>query len=342
MATTISKTVAPSGGDFTSLSAAVTWFKNNYPNFVTSDIIGVIQITGSWSSPENADNVSITSLTTDATHYLHIYTDATNKASASWSNSKYRLTFTNDNVATLNIGTSFVIIDGLQISNGDYADATAVKVSSTLSSDSKIILRNLLIKGPGTATNDHYGISIYATNANVYAYNCVIYNYATTTTKYIRPVWAYTDTSCTLTMYNCIAIGGDRSFRLSSGSITLKNCYAANAGTACYDTGITLTTCASSDTTGSTGLQNISLSNAGFVNVQSGSEDFHLASTSSPLYHTGTDTSGDSAPMNFTTDLDGQNYYDTGGVRSIGVDEYIETGPPSGPYRSVWVNFSWS
>jgi hypothetical protein len=54
------------------------------------------------------------------------------------------------------------------------------------------------------------------------------------------------------------------------------------------------------------GLQSIAYNTDTFVNVTGGSEDFHLAADGlSPLQGTGTDTSGDAAPMNFTTDIDG-------------------------------------
>jgi len=67
-----------------------------------------------------------------------------------------------------------------------------------------------------------------------------------------------------------------------------------------------MTTCGSSDSTGTSGLQNIPVSTATFVNVTAGSENWHLAGTGSGLYNVGTNTSGDSAPMNFTTDIDGE------------------------------------
>jgi hypothetical protein len=87
-------------------------------------------------------------------------------------------------------------------------------------------------------------------------------------------------------------------YAFASGDVcNARNCAAFGNGTdfqggANWDV---LLTCASSDTTGSSGLQSISYSTSAgayFTNVTAGSEDFNLNSTSSALYDTGTDLSG--------------------------------------------------
>jgi hypothetical protein len=83
-----------------------------------------------------------------------------------------------------------------------------------------------------------------------------------------------------------------------------------------------MTTCASSDTTGSTGLQNIAYDTTNFTNVTAGSEDLHIP-TGSALKDVGTDTSGDAAPMNFTTDIDGET---RSGTWDVGADELVTGG----------------
>jgi hypothetical protein len=80
-----------------------------------------------------------------------------------------------------------------------------------------------------------------------------------------------------------------------------------------------MTTCASSDATGSAGLQNIAANTTNFTNVTAGSEDFHLPAGSA-LIDVGTDTSGDAAPLNFTDDIDGVTRT---GTWDIGADEYV-------------------
>lgn len=318
MATTIKKTVAPSGGDFIDLSSAVAWFKANYANFVTSDIIGEIEITGTWSS-DDTYQADISTITTGPNNYLYIHATGSARHPGYWSNSAYRIT-KSTSAAVLITGVSHVIIDGIQILVPDAQYSYGIRTTGTFSvSGSSLIFRNLLIKAGGATSTSVYGAYLdYSSNQpNVYMYNCAIYGFGTNSDNY--GVYNYSN----LRIYNCVITGGYYGLRNGSGGVcTAKNCYVATSGSGgCYAGTITKTTCASSDSTGSSGLTNKSLSSAGFVSITSGSENFHLASTSSPLYHTGTDTHTDSAPMNFTTDIDGDAYYDTGGVRSIGIDE---------------------
>jgi hypothetical protein len=73
-ASTVTKTVCPSGCDYTTVNAAASYFETNYPNFVTSDIVGEIVIQGDWTSSPDTTAVNISLITTDATRYLSIYT----------------------------------------------------------------------------------------------------------------------------------------------------------------------------------------------------------------------------------------------------------------------------
>lgn len=312
MATIIKKTVAPSGGDFTSLQSALTWFRNNYPNFVSSDIIGEIEISGTWSSADTTPAEIYSTITTDSTHYVYIHTVGDARHPGYWSDSAYRLIVTSGRC--IRFETLDAVIDGLQLKLNHTNSASCCYFTSSASGKS-ILLSNCLLRGGNSTSAAQKGIENVNANVTVYVWNTCIYDISNYTDSYL--VGTYN-----IYMYNCVGIGGYRgTLCYSSGDIVAKNCYIASGSGGCYHTLVSKTTCASSDSTGSSGLTNIAVADAGFVNVSSGSEDFHLASTSSPLYHTGTDTSGDTAPMNFTTDIDGDNYYDTDGVRSIGVDE---------------------
>jgi hypothetical protein len=104
--------------------------------------------------------------------------------------------------------------------------------------------------------------------------------------------------------------------------MTCKNCYArADPGYA-YSGTITKTTCASADTTGSAGLQNIAVNTTNFTNVTAGAENFDLP-LGSALIDVGTDTSGDAAPLNFTTDIVART---RGATWDIGAFEYVAGG----------------
>lgn len=117
-------------------------------------------------------------------------------------------------------------------------------------------------------------------------------------------IFAYSNT-----FYSSGSDALDRQFN-AEGTVTLKNNYAASLVGSAYpagDTWNTKTTCASDDSTGSTGLQNIAYSTstgAYFENVTAGSEDLSIK-TDSALKDVGEDTSGESAPLDFTTDIVG-------------------------------------
>src|SRR6185503_16602425 len=101
------------------------------------------------------------------------------------------------------------------------------------------------------------------------------------------------------TVLNCILSNISASSNnptISSGSYNcaVKNCYANNSGSgSAYGSNLTLTTCASDDSTGTSGLTSVAYSTstgAKFVSITDGSEDFHLQSGSA-LISAGTDLS---------------------------------------------------
>ena len=265
--------------------------------------------------------------TTSATCYILIEGATGHRASASWSTSKYRLEPAN--ATALTIYDDYVYVDGLQIGkssssahyqNGIYYYAISASVEQRVS--------NCLIK---MAKNNSYAESgIFVDDADVVlnVWNTIIYNLGNVEAAANAPL--YCGVATTVNAYNSVFIGGGYyGVRADSeaGTITCKNCYASGSS-AGYSGVDSLTECASSDAnSGSEGLRSVAVNTTQFVNVTGGSEDFHLAGTGSALYRTGTDTSGDAAPMNFTTDIDGDAYYDTGGARSIGADEYVAAAP---------------
>jgi hypothetical protein len=126
-------------------------------------------------------------------------------------------------------------------------------------------------------------------------------------------------------IYSSIIIGGWFGVFNDAGTLTMKNTYGhfsrSEGGYGFYGTR-TMTTCAASDTTGSSdGLRNIAYSissGAKFTSITEGSEDFHLLSGSN-LIDSGTSTHSDAAPFNFTTDKDGVSH---GTTQEIGPYEY--------------------
>ena len=291
MASLLEHTVMPSGGDYTSLDAAIDHLVASHANLVTADVYAEVKIDGTWSSADTAA-VTINGLTTDATRYLLVYAATAARHAGVWSTGKYNLTYT----ATANYEAciqgydEFVRIDGLQIKMiaGSYTGTKAIAVNPAATSD--VRLSNTIICGnPSIAAKLESGVG--------YLWNDIIY----TTGDY----GLYSDAT-TSSVYSCTLVGTVFGIRNVSGTMTAKNCYAKGTADYAYYGTITKTTCASSDTTDSVGLQNIAYNTDAFINVTAGSEDLHLAADGlSPLQGAGTDTSGDAAPMNFTTDIDG-------------------------------------
>lgn len=311
MTTTIKKTVAESGGDFTSVADAVSWFKTNYPDFVTSDIIGEIEITGSWT---NADSSLVsTVITTDATRYLYIHTTGAARHSGVWSTTAHRLVKNSTNIY---FTTMHVHLDGLQVQQTGNGRCIFLTGSGTAH------VSNMLLLGGANGDN----VLEVRGGYTAFIWNVIGYGgaYAGLNTG---------DSGTQVTCYNSVFCkAGARGVYAAGGTVIVKNVYAGGNPTADFTGTMTKTACASSDLTGSEGFREIAVDTDTFKNVTSGSEDFHLASSSSLLYHRGTDTSGDDAPMNFTTDIDGDDYYDTDSKRSIGADEI----PPS---SGGWVEY---
>ena len=75
MASRLYKTVKPSGGDYTTLSACVN---ANEKDLTSSDEYFDIEIDGDWTSTgADTTNVLFDTYTTDATRYINVYTTAT-------------------------------------------------------------------------------------------------------------------------------------------------------------------------------------------------------------------------------------------------------------------------
>jgi hypothetical protein len=257
-----------------------------------------IEIGGTWSSPDTAA-VSISGFTTSAAYYLNIYTVSPARHAGVWDGDKYNLIA---NGSPLTIYDDFVWIDGLQISSS-LATGTEFINCDAQAASSWLRFSNLIIKGIGGSSEAEIGLYLQSANPAVYVWNTIFYKFSTAASGSNSPIYIVGGTAL---IYSTTSIGGYRGINNGGGTVTCKNCYSGGCASDCYYGTITKTTCASSDATGSVGLQNIAVNTTQFVNVTAGSENYHLAGTGSALYNVGTDTSGDAAPMNFATDIDGQ------------------------------------
>jgi hypothetical protein len=307
MATTRTITVAPSGGDATTLAAGFAYAVSTYgADLVSQDEIWNIVIDGTWSSADTT-GVSITGVTTGASNYIYIYTTDDARHSGVWTDNAYKLSVTNRSFGAIIIGEDYVRIAGLQIENTSptAANKHLFYLESQTADACDIRISDCIGKGHNDATHFQYGIYPASTlgTGKVYLWNNTFYNFSTVALSYpvstlgMNGVWY---------VYSSTHIGGQAGIRRdTNGTVTAKNCYCGGQAWACYLGTITKTTCASSDTTGSTGMQSIAVSTDNFRNVTAGSEDYHITATSA-LRNIGTDTSAESDPLGFSTDIDGE------------------------------------
>lgn len=301
MATTVTSTIKSSGGDYSSLSA---WEAAKQANIVTAD---EIQQAECYSFADTT-RVDIDGWTTDSTRYIRIYTPAAERpATPAWDAAKYTLTASFNGDGIIGVYEDYVRIEGIQVRNTD----TGTDAQGVIRANSCVELRvsNCILR------DGRYGLWAYSGATK--CWNTIIYGGASGAVNVNNAADCY--------LYSVSSYGGADGFRIQSGTTTVaKNCYARY-----YPAGWTKTTCASEDTSGTSGLQSISYNTTNFTNVTGGSEDWALPSGSA-LVNVGTNTSGDSAPFDFVLDFSGDT---RSGTWDIGADEYVAAGGtnPKGP-----------
>ena len=268
----------------------------------------VINIIGSWTSADTTA-VTVAGVTTTAANYLLIRAFGSARHAGVWASDKYRLYPAG--AYPLRVQVPFLRVDGLLIGKSSTSGQQACIYLESSATPSDYRVSNCVIRQSGSI-QDEPGIYVVSSNAVLKVWNTIIYGLGSSTTTTNSAIYC----TGTVHVYGCVLIGGSRGiYQSGGGSLICKNCYASGS-TAGYHNVATMVTCASSDTSGSAGLQNIAHSTATFSSVTAGSQDYHLA-PGSALFDAGTDTSADSAPLNFTTDIDGE----TRTFWSVGADD---------------------
>jgi hypothetical protein len=284
---------------FASLAALVASRAAANSNLVTSNTIEE-WIVDSTHANHTADTtkVTVTGFTTDATRYIYIHTPAASRHVGIWDDTKYRLVVTDDDAML--IREDYVRVDGLQLSTvtptANYRNC--VNFDNLTATTNAVWISNSICKGHGSATYRMSGIYNAANNVNGYFWNDLIYNLGSEEYSSGFTIGA---ASSTFNIYSTTIISATYGIRISDGVIVAKNVYASGTSGSAISAGVTKTTCATSDTTGTAGLQNIAVNTTNFTSV-SGTVDYRLP-LGSGLIDVGTNTSAESAPMNFTTDI---------------------------------------
>lgn len=294
---------------FTTLQAAITYMVANYPDLTVdngSGAAGPLNIEISITSSEGA--VLVSGFTTSATCYVNIYTTAGARHAGVWNTSKYRIEAANAS-GVLTIRDNYVRVDGLQLNltgaNANFQCAYRAE-DGFIDPSNDLRISNTIAK----ATGSGFRVPAYFiedTSTILTMWNCHGYTMGGEDHQFSAGIALNCTTA---SVYSCNLIGQVGLSCFTTTTVTAKNCYAHSVGAsnAWFGGGgstVTQTTCAASDTSATDPtLDNIPYSTATFTNVTGGSEDFRLPGGSA-LIGVGTTTSGESAPLNFTTDIAG-------------------------------------
>jgi hypothetical protein len=300
------KTVKSSGGDYTSLNAALAGLSGNLTtNCAGTGGAGILTIECYYLGSADSTAASTgTGYTTSADYYINITVPTAERHSGVWSTSKYYMS--QNELICLDIRARYVKVIGLQFYKGTAGsfDNGAIWISSG-SATSSVLIDSCILKGPGIDNAGNYTSAIqqnYGDETTVEIRNTLIYDWIGDTSSKTAAIWCYLGT---FTVYNVTIVDSYVGIGNSGGTINCTNLGMSGVTTATYGT--------VGQTTGSTTTPT-------FVNAAS--DNFHLASNDTTWHNQGTDLSG-----TFTTDIDGE----TRATWDIGADEYVAAGGASIP-----------
>jgi len=246
------KTVKPSGGDYTSLSA---WEAGQQKIIASGD-------TEQAECYAMADTTAaaIDGWTTAADAYIRIYTPTSERHAGVWDTAKYRL-----EAAThvLTITEEHVRVEGLQV-RMTSTTAAAIGVNINAAGTWDVRIDNCLIRAMDAIANNCNGVlSMTAAAGSVLRMkNCAVYGWYSAGN--FDSCIQVNNANITGYVYNCTIARGNYGIRVRAGTVNVKNCYAGATDYGDYfteSTGvINRTTAASEDATGSAGLRSIAYS----------------------------------------------------------------------------------
>ena len=310
MATTHTKTVKSSGGDYTSLSA---WEAGRQGDLPTLDYIEVADCSGF----EDTTGVEIDGWTTDSTRYIEIKADY---VGGKWSTNLYRIYPSADGAIHINEG--YVRVHHIQMGmsaphSSDYDSCKIVAIHGGGRPDVRIY--NFIIKGcaTGTSAGYHGGIHVWGHDhvADVRVWNGFIYD-----CKCDSDASALQTFNCTGTLYayNVTIHNCRYGVRPMSATIDCRNVLTQDCDDGFYEDG------------GSFGSSDYNLSDIAtdapgansrnektVLFVDEAGDDFHLAANDTEARDNGASDPGAGL---FSNDVDGQT---RGGAWDIGADEYV-------------------
>ncbi len=225
-ATQLKKTVKPAGqgGDYTSLEECMN---ANEQDLVTNDLYFDVEIDGDWSGGADTTAVTIHNYTTDATHYINIYTTSAARHRGYYDTDRYRIEVGADAFKSIDINN--LKLTGLVIKNGEEGSGVneAFKFLDTAEPDvANLEVNSCIFLTPfeGDAVSAQ-GLNI--TFRNIIAISSSDYGF------YIK--------GTNVIMQNCIAYGDWGGFSIEAVTLEVTNCYAVTSGTSLGSLGYELT-----------------------------------------------------------------------------------------------------
>jgi hypothetical protein len=297
MATTITKTVKASGGDYTSLSA---WEAGEQGDLVTADELRQAECYGF----QDTSVCAIDGSTTDATRYLRVFAAAGAEAQLPFdtSGTAYRLT---PAAHAITMSDDYTRIERIQVhpTGNNYAILVGAP-------GGRLVGCNLAGGGGGGGGGFFVNVSLGAGTFTVI--NCVGRNTGGGNAYTFR-----IGATGTVVFYNCTAYApanSARGFVQDAGTVICTNCLSITGTGAAFSGTFTDSDYnASSDTSAPGAASLLSIADP-FVDAAT--FDFHLGSGAGPI-GAGTDLSG-----TFTDDFDGDT---RSGSWDIGADEVVSS-----------------
>lgn len=309
MTTTVTSTIKSSGGDYTSLSA--------WQTAKAGDIVSVDQIQQAECYDfALTDEVTLSGWTTDATHYVRIYTPTAERHDGTASTG---FSITDNGIASpISVSTcGHVRLEGLVIKS--TGNISAIVDPGASSSVRDVRVSNCVVVSV-SGTSEGYGLDFNASHANTVLrlWNNIIYDFnsgagggygigflSSTAVAYV-----YNNT-----VYNC-----RRGIVTNSTNQLLKNNICdSNQGDFAFVAGPN-----ASSTNNLSSDSSVSTYGTGSANpsyADEASDDFHLASGDTAARGNGADLSAD-ANLAFSDDIDG----DSRSAWDIGADEFVGAG----------------
>ncbi|HEX6042576.1 MAG TPA: hypothetical protein VFZ20_31345, partial [Longimicrobium sp.] len=223
MPTIVTRTVKPSGGDYTSLSQAILDLKAQYADLVALDTILRIEC----HAMEDTSRVDIEAdWITDHDRYIHVVVPRAARHRGRWSTDAYRLRVS-DPYWALSISTTGVRLEGLQVEN-----AAGIGIAFQAGTTLDAYVDACIIRFCGAPQNrwEHRGIFSHYTGGTLRVRNCVVYGYQE------NVYWSSMRAGAELVFYgNTLygAGGGNLSATSQESPVTLrlKNNLCVSAGT---------------------------------------------------------------------------------------------------------------